>query len=156
MNNWHRQDLNLRQWRLQPKCSALDHSATMSNENLLHEVSILGPLGYEPNTLPLRHGADVRGSRQNIQILYLCTKQIIHNFIFALKVTGHAENDGGWQEAVDEQQRHNGRATMVHGGRQDNGRCLDIGQGRRIFTLPPPEFESQHNLFFLTTGIWEL
>ena len=64
-------------------------------KSLLHKVSILGPLGYEPNTLPLRHGADVRGSRQNIQILYLCTKQIIHNFIFALKDTGHAENDGG-------------------------------------------------------------
>ena len=73
----------------------LDRSGTDARTILLHEVSILGPLGYEPNTLPLRHGADVRGSRQNIQILYLCTKQIIHNFIFALKDTGHAENDGG-------------------------------------------------------------
>lgn len=26
-------------------------------KSLLHKVSILGPLGYEPNTLPLRHGA---------------------------------------------------------------------------------------------------
>ena len=25
---------------------------------LLHYISILGPLGYGPNTLPLRHGAD--------------------------------------------------------------------------------------------------
>ena len=27
------------------------------SKRLLHQVSILGPLGYEPNTLPLRHGA---------------------------------------------------------------------------------------------------
>jgi hypothetical protein len=28
-----------------------------SKKMLLHSVSIRGPLGYEPNTLPLRHGA---------------------------------------------------------------------------------------------------
>ena len=38
-------------------------------KTLLHEVSILGPLGYEPNTLPLRHGAVIVMSRQNIYLL---------------------------------------------------------------------------------------
>lgn len=33
-------------------------STTHDKKSLLHKVSILGPLGYEPNTLPLRHGAD--------------------------------------------------------------------------------------------------
>ena len=32
-NIWHRWDLNPRQWRLEPKSSALDHSATTSAKN---------------------------------------------------------------------------------------------------------------------------
>ena len=33
-SKWLWQDLNLRQWRLQPKCSALDHSATKSDNQV--------------------------------------------------------------------------------------------------------------------------
>ena len=33
-SKWLWQDLNLRQWRLQPKCSALDHSATKSENQV--------------------------------------------------------------------------------------------------------------------------
>ncbi len=40
--------------------NCLTHLAILSHLFLLHEVSILGPLGYEPNTLTLRHGADAR------------------------------------------------------------------------------------------------
>jgi hypothetical protein len=47
----------------------LDRSGTDARTILLHEVSILGPLGYEPNTLPLRHGADIKTLRKNIYVL---------------------------------------------------------------------------------------
>ena len=35
----------------------MERLIAMTGKSLLHEVSILGHLGYEPNTLPLRHGA---------------------------------------------------------------------------------------------------
>ena len=41
-------------------------SANEKKKELLHSVSIRGPLGYEPNTLPLRHGADIEEWPQNI------------------------------------------------------------------------------------------
>ncbi len=38
----------------------INHLAILSHSFLLHKVLIFGPLGYEPNTLPLRNGADAR------------------------------------------------------------------------------------------------
>ena len=40
--------------------------AAATKKKLLHSVSIRGPLGYEPNTLPLRHGA-VTFARKRLQ-----------------------------------------------------------------------------------------
>jgi hypothetical protein len=46
-------------------------------KELLHSVSIRGPLGYEPNTLPLRHGADIGRRPQNIyERTYLCGRTL--------------------------------------------------------------------------------
>ena len=47
---WLRQDLNLRQWRLQPKCSALDHSATESCQKACASFTIINYYLYITRT----------------------------------------------------------------------------------------------------------
>ena len=43
------------------------------------EVSILGPLGYEPNALPLRHPAFIRNKKKKSECVF--TKQTVSVFL---------------------------------------------------------------------------